>query len=166
MLLGSDTRKVLKERVKSFFGKTPCHVQVAALPWRKTATGLEIMLITSRGTGRWVLPKGWPEGDEHFWDAAAREAAEEAGLRGAVSDSTVGSYYYDKIRTSGEQLRCEVKVYPLEVDDIADKWRERRQRTRRWMQPDEASQSVQEPELAALITAFAAHPRGRKTVLA
>ncbi|MBP0439868.1 NUDIX hydrolase [Tianweitania sediminis] len=151
-------RRTLKARLQSLLGRRPCHVQVAALPWRRTADGIEVMLITSRRTRRWVVPKGWPEGDEHFWDAAAREAAEEAGLSGTISDASLGSYFYNKIRTSGEELRCEVKVYPLEVEQVAEKWRERRQRTRRWMPPHEAAQCVKEPELAALIGSFSVDP--------
>lgn len=161
MSLGSVARRRLVAHWNSLFGSDRCHLQVAALPWRRTASGVEVMLITSRGTGRWVLPKGWPEGDEALCNAAAREAAEEAGLAGAVSDLAVGSYFYDKLKSSGEQIRCEVKVYPLEVDKVADKWRERRQRKRQWMAPQDAAVSVHEPDLAALISAFSVNPRQR-----
>jgi 8-oxo-dGTP pyrophosphatase MutT (NUDIX family) len=161
MFIAEAARKRLKAHWNSLFGGDHCHVQVAALPWRKAGQHLEVMLITSRGTGRWVLPKGWPEGEEELFDAAAREAAEEAGLTGSISEQSVGSYHYDKLKASGEQLRCEVKVYPLEVDGVASKWRERRQRKRQWMTPEEAAASVHEPDLAQLIAAFAVNPRQR-----
>src|SRR5689334_2276332 len=115
----------LVERVRRLFGKVPSRLQVAALPWRKTSDGVEIMLITSRDTGRWGLPKGWPEGDEALHDAAAREAGEEAGLSGSVSSQQVGRYFYSKALSSGEQVPCEVLIYPLEVDKVADKWKEK-----------------------------------------
>jgi ADP-ribose pyrophosphatase YjhB (NUDIX family) len=82
MLTRPTTHSQMAERVKRLFGVAPCRLQVAALPWREGKHGLEIMLITSRDTGRWVLPKGWPEAREPLCDAAAREAGEEAGLRG------------------------------------------------------------------------------------
>ena len=149
----------LVERVRRLFGKSPCRLQVAALPWRKTDSGVEIMLITSRDTGRWVLPKGWPEGAEHLSDAAAREAAEEAGLSGAVARREVGRYYYAKVLSSGEEVQCEVLVYPLEVDKVAGKWKEKRQRKRKWVSPDVAARLLNEPDLCKLISAFSADPR-------
>ncbi len=137
----------------------PCRVQVAALPWRKGPEGVEIMLITSRDTGRWVLPKGWPEGDEALWDAAAREALEEAGIDGAITRSAAGLYYYAKRRDSGTQNRCEVHVFPMEIDRVNDKWPERRQRRRQWFSPEDAASSVHEPDLADLIARFGSNPR-------
>jgi len=147
------------ERVRRLFGAHPCRLQVAALPWRKSADGVEVLLITSRDTGRWILPKGWPEGAEEFCDAAAREAAEEAGLAGAVSRREAGRYYYVKTLSSGEAVACEVLVYPLEVDEVADKWKEKRQRTRKWVSPSEAARMINEPDLCKLISAFGAEPR-------
>jgi 8-oxo-dGTP pyrophosphatase MutT (NUDIX family) len=154
-MLAAAARKRLRQHWQRLFCARKCHLQVAALPWRKGAEGVEVMLITSRGTGRWVLPKGWPEGEEQLCEAAAREAAEEAGLGGVVAPQALGSYHYDKLRRSGETLYCEVKVFPLEVADVAEKWRERRQRQRAWMRPEEAATKVHEPELAAILAAFA-----------
>src|SRR5690348_1261746 len=96
MDIGHSRRSHFADRVRRLLGGAPCRVQVAALPWRKGPDGVEIMLITSRETGRWVLPKGWPEGDEALWDAAAREASEEAGIDGAIARSELGCYYYAK----------------------------------------------------------------------
>ena len=149
----------LIERVKRLFGDAPCRVQVAALPWRKAGDGVEVMLITSRDTGRWVLPKGWPEKKEPFCDAAAREAGEEAGISGSVSTREAGRYFYAKSISSGEDIPSEVLVYPLEVDKVADKWKERRERTRRWVSPAEAASMIHEPDLGDLIVSFCADPR-------
>ncbi|MEP9388210.1 NUDIX hydrolase [Mesorhizobium sp. KR9-304] len=153
------TSNHLVERVRRLFGNAPCRLQVAALPWRKTADGVEIMLITSRDTGRWVLPKGWPEGTEQLCDAAAREAAEEAGLSGAVSRRAAGRYLYAKILSSGEEVQCEVLVFPLEVDKVADKWKEKRQRKRKWVAAADAARMLNETDLCKLISAFSADPR-------
>ena len=153
------TNNHLMERVRRFFGKSSCRLQVAALPWRKTENGVEVLLITSRDTGRWVLPKGWPEGTEQLCDAAAREAVEEAGLAGAVSRREVGRYFYAKTLSSGEEVPCEVLVYPLEVDQVAEKWKEKRQRTRKWVSCCEAIRMVNEPDLCKLISTFCANPR-------
>jgi 8-oxo-dGTP pyrophosphatase MutT (NUDIX family) len=153
------TNNHLMERVRRLFGKSSSRLQVAALPWRETENGVEVLLITSRDTGRWVLPKGWPEGTEPLCDAAAREAVEEAGLAGVVSRREVGRYFYAKTLDSGEEVPCEVLVYPLEVDQLADKWKEKRQRTRRWFSSDEAARLVDEPDLCKLISTFCADPR-------
>lgn len=134
--------------------------QVAALPWRRKNSGkVEIMLITSRDTGRWVLPKGWPEPGEALWDAAAREAREEAGLKGRMATDEAGRYHYDKLKASGEILHCEVAVFPLEVQAVAGKWPEKGQRKRAWVSAKEAAERVREPELSTLLKNFSGPAR-------
>ena len=57
--------------------------QFAALPWRRRAdAGIEVLLITSRETRRWVIPKGWPIKGKSSAKSAAREAFEEADQKG------------------------------------------------------------------------------------
>lgn len=150
----SRSASAVGDSIRRLFGLGTPRRQVAALPWRETDQGLEVMLITSRDTGRWVLPKGWPEGEEAFFDAAAREAAEEAGLSGDISEREAGRYTYRKVKRSGPDLPCEVLVYPLKVEEVADRWPERKQRRRAWFSPGEAAAKVQEEELAALLSAF------------
>lgn len=159
MLMSHSGRKRLRERIRRFFGGVPCRMQVAALPWRKTNDGIEVLLVTSRGTGRWVLPKGWPERREEPYEAAAREAAEEAGIDGGIARREAGRYYYEKQLPSGMRWRCEVLVYPLEVDAMADKWPERKKRKRQWFAARDAARLVQEPDLGELIAAFSVNPR-------
>ena len=116
--------------------------------------GIEVLLITSRDTGRWVLPKGGVEKDEKLWRGAAREAEEEAGIRGAVSRREAGRYFYAKVQWIGRAVPCEVIVYPLEVDVVADNWKERDSRARTWVSPAEAATMVEEEDLGAMLRAF------------
>jgi 8-oxo-dGTP pyrophosphatase MutT (NUDIX family) len=160
MLISYGKRNRLADRIRRFFGGMPCRVQVAALPWRRAADGsVEVLLVTSRETKRWVLPKGWPEGREDLNEAAAREAAEEAGVSGAIAREEIGHFFYGKKLRSGMEWRCQVHVFPLEVDQIADKWPERKKRKRQWFAAQDAARLVQEPDLGELIGAFGVNPR-------
>lgn len=160
MLISYTQLENIKERIRRLFGAMPSRVQVAALPWRRLDDGsCEILLVTSRGTGRWVLPKGWQENLEEPHQAAAREAAEEAGVDGAIHTKSIGRFYYNKVQTSGLAWRCQVQVFPLEVDHMANKWPERKKRVRKWFSPDEAASLVNEPDLGELITGFSRNPR-------
>jgi 8-oxo-dGTP pyrophosphatase MutT (NUDIX family) len=156
MLTGPLSNSLLPQRVRRLFSGANCRLQVAALPWRQTEDGVEVMLITSRDTGRWVLPKGWPEEDEALHDAAAREASEEAGISGGIAEADAGSYFYNKVHSSGAESPCEVRVFPLEVKEVASKWREKGQRKRKWVKPREAIRMVNEPDLCQLISRFCA----------
>jgi len=158
-VMNSGSHIHVVESVRHLLGGAPCRLQVAALPWRTMYEGIEVMLITSRDTGRWVLPKGWPELGEELCEAAAREAGEEAGLEGAVSAREAGRYFYAKSVSGAERVRCEVLVYPLEVEKVADKWKERRQRARKWVAAAQAAEMVAEADLGRLILQFAADPR-------
>ena len=135
--------------------RTPDRRQVAALCWRLGDAGPEVMLITTRRTKRWTPPKGWPMSDRSLAGAAAQEAWEEAGVKGDIDENAIGGYTYTKTpRTSGTAKPVRVEVFPLHVRDVADKYPERKQRERRWMTPETASDSVAEPELKRLIANF------------
>ena len=137
--------------------------QVAALPFRVGADGqIEVLLITSRDTGRWIIPKGWPMIGRKGHRAAEREAFEEAGLKGRIAASPVGWYRYEKRLDDGLALPCKVRVYPLRVEAQHERWPERDQRTLRWFAPEEAATLVQEDELQRLLAGFAAEPRDRR----
>jgi 8-oxo-dGTP pyrophosphatase MutT (NUDIX family) len=130
--------------------------QVAALPWRADAVaGLQILLVSSRETRRWVIPKGWPMKGKLDHQAAAQEAYEEAGLDGRIVDTPIGDYPYLKRLKSGAARPVTVDVYPMEVTGEHATWPEKGQRTLRWMPPVEAALAVQEPELRDLIARFA-----------
>jgi len=125
--------------------------QVAALPFRYTAAGLlEILIITSKQTGRFIIPKGWPMKGRPDPEAAAIEAREEAGLKGKIRRKPIGKYRYWKRLTDQFQL-VKVDVYPLEVSRQLETWREKQSRQMAWLSVDEAATLVDEPQLITLI---------------
>lgn len=129
--------------------------QIAALPWRM-GEGIEILLVSSRETRRWIIPKGWPVKGKKPHRAAELEAYEEAGLEGKIEKIPFGVYHYSKRLGSGAEQPCRVDVYPLKVVKQYKKWPEKGQRELRWLPAAEAAASVNEAELATLIRAFAA----------
>ena len=129
--------------------------QFAALPWRRTASGgIEVLLITSRETRRWVLPKGWPMPDHTPAQAAAQEAYEEAGVVGQAEPEPVGEYGYGKRLRYGAVQGVRVAVFAMEVFVERMAWPERDQREKLWTSPEQAADLVEEPELAELIRSF------------
>jgi len=128
--------------------------QVAALPWRRGADGVEILLITSRETRRWVTPKGGRMAGKTDAEAAAQEALEEAGIEGVVSDEPLGTFRYLKVLKRRAPRWCAVDLYGLEVAVEHPDWQEREERERAWLPRDTAAQMVDEPDLQALIAGF------------
>lgn len=132
--------------------------QVAALPYRIADSGAaEILVITSRDTGRFIIPKGWPKKRQKKPDAAATEAYEEAGIVGKVGQKPIGSYTYWK-RGVGEFERLQVLVYPLQVTKQRAEWPEKGQRRMAWLSVEDAALLVDEPELVSLIRSFRGAP--------
>ena len=134
--------------------------QIAALPYRNVGQGLDapvqILLVTSRETKRWVIPKGNLSGNLAPHAAAAREAEEEAGVVGAVCPTPLGSYRYRKRKGSGASLMADVDVFPLAVSRELGEWKEKVERQRRWFWLNEAAAAVEEPDLRDLIRSFGA----------
>ncbi len=127
--------------------------QYGALPYRM-GDKVEILLITSRETGRWVIPKGWPMKGKTAWDAAALEAFEEAGVVGEIAQTPFGSYPYVKFLKSGLGRPCRVKVFPLLVREQQEAWPEQHQRTAQWFGWSDAAGAVQELRLGRIIKKF------------
>lgn len=125
--------------------------QCAALPIRERDGEVRVLLITTRGRGNWVIPKGWAEKGVAPHDLAAREAFEEAGLLGLATTEAIGAYSYLKRLPDGRRAACEVEVFTLKVEARARDWPERGQRRKRWVLPDEAAEMVAEPGLAKLL---------------
>jgi 8-oxo-dGTP pyrophosphatase MutT (NUDIX family) len=155
--MANDRNTLLKRsRVAAKSGQAhPPSLQVAALCWRRSAKGkVRILLISSRDTGRWVIPKGWPMRRRTHAQAAEREAYEEAGVRGDIVSESVGFYSYRKRISSKVTISCVVQVYPLHVHSRLKKYPESGQRTTRWVSRKKAMKELQEPELKALVKGF------------
>ncbi len=132
--------------------------QVAAVPFRIGADGgIEILLVTSRETRRFIVPKGWPMKGKSGRKAAAIEAEQEAGVVGQVLKAPAGTYSYWK-RLARHFVRVDVTVYLLAVSEERAAWRERRSRQRAWLSTDDAAMLIDEPELATLIKDLKAPP--------
>src|ERR1700757_5349714 len=111
-------------------------IQFGALPWWFGESGRpQVMLLSSRETRRWVIPKGWPMRGKKSREAATQEAYEEAGLIGhVVGKRPIGIYHYSKQRRSGSTL-CQVRVYLFRVERQLDEWPEKQERARQWFDP-------------------------------
>ena len=126
-------------------------VQFGCLPLIVAEDGTtRVLLVTSRDTKRWIIPKGWPIKGRKPSEAAAQEALEEAGIIGETAKKPVGSYRYRKRREADFDL-CEVQVYELAVRKELKNWQEKGQRERRWFTLEEAAASIEEADLAALL---------------
>lgn len=146
--------KRVRDIVAGLMGQRPPHLQVAALCTRKREGETEILLVTSRGTGRWIVPKGWPMKGRSLAGAAQREAWEEAGVKGKIVPQPVGRYRYLKMRADGLGDMVEVLAYRLKVDRVEKRFPEEGQRERAWFATPVAAGLVDEPELQEILRAL------------
>jgi 8-oxo-dGTP pyrophosphatase MutT (NUDIX family) len=128
--------------------------QIAALPIRKRRGKVEVLLITSRETKRWVIPKGWPMDGRTDYNAAKQEAFEEAGVMGRIAKKSIGHFEYVKRLKNGAEKLCRVEVYPLKVFNMKQAWPEKLERTREWCSVEAAAERVSEEGLKHLILQF------------
>lgn len=139
--------------------------QVAAIPMRWTKDGdLRILMVTSRDTRRWVLPKGWIMDGKTPWRAAEIEALEEAGVRGYISREAIGDYKYQKRQDGGATVTCHVRVYPMMVEKVKRDWKERKERKRHWFSARGAAKAVNEPDLTRILEALENKPRKQPVI--
>lgn len=132
--------------------RRPTERQVAALCYRDTDNGRQVLLITSRDTGRWILPKGWHMKGKQPAEAALQEAWEEAGVKkDADLQGTIGNFQYDKQFDEGDSALVEVEVFSVRTETLADKYPEAHERDREWFSPEEAANLVDEPGLKRLL---------------
>src|SRR5262245_29577687 len=131
-------------------------VQYGALPYRLSAGSRpQFMLVTSRETRRWIIPKGWPKKGKSPHHSAAREAFEEAGVVGAIARRPVGTFSYEKRLRNGGAVVCQVRVFPLEVRRQNKQWPEKRERVVKWLSAAQAAEKGKEPKLSAIILRLA-----------
>lgn len=133
--------------------------QIAALPMRRDAKDqVRVLMVTSRDTGRWVMPKGWQMDGKKPWRAAEIEALEEAGAKGHIGNEMIGTYRYGKVLDDGQVIPCVVEVYPMFVEELMRDWKERKERKRKWFAPKAAAQRVDEADLAELLQSLHKNP--------
>lgn len=135
----------------------PADMQVAALCWRKRKGKTEVLLITSRDTGRWIVPKGWPIDGLDAPQSALREAWEEAGVRADANQALhIGEFCYDKLLADGQELPLRAVLYKVRLRgrEIANRYPESHERKRLWVTPHKAAKLVQEPELQEILQNF------------
>jgi len=146
----------ITESVQLLF-RRPRREQFAALCYRvpEGQSAPEILVLTSRDTGRWVIPKGWPMGAKPGHEVAKQEALEEAGVIGEAEHEPVGSFCYEKTMDQGFAVPCEVQVYSLRVTSHLESFKEKGKRRIEWVSPAVAEARVREPQLKRLIHRFA-----------
>jgi 8-oxo-dGTP pyrophosphatase MutT (NUDIX family) len=126
------------------------YAQSAVIPFKRDGEEILVLLITSRRSGRWVLPKGVIETNMSPAASAAKEALEEAGVIGEVDERvSLGTYTYEKWGGT-----CSVEVFGMRVTEELTDWPEAHTRIRRWMTIDEAKRKVKEADLQAILRRF------------
>ena len=133
--------------------KTDLRTQFAALCYRIKNEKVQFCLVTSRRSGRWIVPKGWPMNGQTPMDAAATEAFEEAGVRGKIEPRPIGVFSYYKVHSKNE-LPCIAVVYPLKVKKVLRTWPEHKERNRKWLSRKKAAALVDDAELSQIILRF------------
>lgn len=132
--------------------KRPRQFQVAALCYREKGNRTEVLLVTSRDTGRWILPKGWPVDGMGAADAALKEAWEEAGVKaGELDHDAIGSFDYEKRLDGGYKAPFYAQVFKVKVTEMTDSFPEIHQRKRNWVAPEQAANMVREPGLKEIL---------------
>lgn len=136
----------------------PSHFGALCIRERADDRGLEVLLITSRVSGRWVIPKGRPMRDRKPHQVVRREAWEEAGVRGVVRKIPCGLFPYLKTLPQGGVAPCLVQVHVLDVARMMPNFPEMEERRLQWFRPEDAAAAVKELELSAILLGATARP--------
>lgn len=154
----SVSRTSYFQRLSNSFKKSwlsrPAMLQVAALCYRPTDDGHEILLVTTRGSGKWILPKGWPKAKIGAAETALLEAFEEAGIRGRVIGDSIGQYHDTKTSKKGATLDFVIVIHEVLLTEIMDDFPEKGERKVAWFAPEAAAEAVSNPELAEILRGF------------
>ena len=133
----------------------PVFRQVAALCLREKDGKAQVLMVTSRATRRWIIPKGWPIDGTKNPKAALIEAWEEAGVKQAsVSKKPIAEFASRKRLHDGTEVRITTDVFRVKVDKTEKSFPERDQRRRKWMHPAKAAKLVQENGLKKILRAL------------
>jgi 8-oxo-dGTP pyrophosphatase MutT (NUDIX family) len=159
--MGERLQKRMPKRRKTYLGQLAEHAdrlfrgqaieQYAAICYMRMPDSIKVLLITSRQSGRWVIPKGWAMDSRAPHQVAEREAWEEAGIRGKARKKPFGYYTYLKMLDTGDRVASVVQVHLVEVSAMDVEFKEKGQRTVAWLPPHEAASLVREPELKGLL---------------
>ncbi len=154
--MSSHQRNMIKQLPISLpkGAKTDVRTQFGALCYRLRKKKVEVLLITSRTSKRWIVPKGWPMDGKTPAECAAIEAWEEAGVSGVSDGRCIGIFSYSKATDDLGELPCVAMVFAIEVQSMADTYPEAAERKRRWMSRKKAARLVDEPELSRIIRDF------------
>ena len=125
--------------------------QSAVIPYRRRRKNIEVLMVTSLGSGRWVFPKGHIKRDISARQSAEKEAFEEAGIGGRLSPNRIGYYRYCKKKKT---RIYQVEVFAMNVTNVLESWPEEHMRQRKWMSPENAANIVKEDDLRILIRYF------------
>lgn len=147
------TRSALRDPV------TKLPQQTGALPWRRRGKRLQVLLVTGRVSKRWSVPKGWPMFGKTLAEAAAREAYEEAGVKGTAEEQPIGRFDHRKTHSQLGALDVTILVHALEVKQSLSNWPEKAERARRWLDIDKAAELVENAQLREVLLGFAATVR-------
>lgn len=131
--------------------------------WSADGT-LYVLMVTARGSGRWVMPKGWQIDANKPWKTAELEALDAAGAVGHVGINPIGRYCYDRLMPDGSVVSFDVEVFPMVVERLRSDWKNRRSRKRRWFEVLEAADHVEDAELAGLLRSLAVKPARRTAI--
>jgi 8-oxo-dGTP pyrophosphatase MutT (NUDIX family) len=132
--------------------RRPDGIQVAALVFKRTAKGIKVLIVTSRRSKRWIIPKGWPIKGKSLADTAGTEAWEEAGFTNPLAPPLeIGTFRYEKQLTSGVPIPITVHIFALETDELAKKFPEKGQRRRKWVTPKRAKALLKNDDISSAL---------------
>lgn len=134
--------------------KADVRTQFAALCYRISNNKVQVLLVTSRRTKRWIIPKGWPMDGLTPGDSAAQEAWEEAGVTGRADQRPLGMFSYNKDMGDEAGLPVAAMVYALKVKSLSKDYPEAAERTRKWVSRKKAAKMVESPELSRILRDF------------
>tara|TARA_B100000575_G_C22653838_1_gene400972 strand:- start:124 stop:537 length:414 start_codon:yes stop_codon:yes gene_type:complete len=130
--------------------------QAAAFCYKKKKGKKYILMVTSRGSKQWILPKGWIEDDLTEKQLAALEAEEEAGvITKAQKIKKMGVYRYNKWLSQKSSVPVNVNVYSMPIKRLKKKFKERHQRKRKWVTVKKAIKIVSDKDLEAFLKKIA-----------